>query len=77
MSISDAITDLIEAKVDLKKAQDGCEGTWGYHLADLYDKVDQCEKDVDDSIAMLIQEELGDILAKIKAGMPSAYAGYV
>ncbi len=80
MSISDAITGLINARADLQQsrlelsdAQVDPDGTWGYQLSYLYDAVEKCEQEVDDAekavddaIAMLIQNELGDILAKIK-----------
>ncbi len=64
MSISDAITEMIKARQNFEDAQ---EMAFTSKFKDsLKDRACQCEKAVDDAIAMLIQNELGDILAKIK-----------
>ncbi len=64
MSISDAIRKMTKARWEYDCAQS--TSTNKEYITEMQKQAETSEKAVDDAIAMLIQNELGDILAKIK-----------
>jgi hypothetical protein len=64
MSVSTAITNLLEAKADHKHNQE--INALGKYQKLSIAKVKICETMLDDEIALVVQKELGSILDKIK-----------